>query len=68
MAIIASSSNGRTSPAAGPLPDLITRLRNGQSDDTSLLPLFAELTREAGRDDLCREFTRRAASSTLHDP
>src|SRR5262249_9939674 len=59
MPLVAAQANGRTSAA-----DPFVRVRNGQSDDTSLFSLFAELAREAGRNDLYAEFTRRAVTGS----
>ena len=39
----------------------LARLRGSNADDTSLFALFATLAKEAGRDDLHAEFTRRVS-------
>ncbi len=68
MTSITPLSNARVfSVHARPLGH-IAWLRSGQSDDTSLFTFFANLAKEAGRNDLHAEFTRRAQANAPTPP
>jgi Flp pilus assembly protein TadD len=50
------------------LSDLADRLRSAKLDEASLFTLFATLAKEAGREDLQAEFTRRAQADSTALP
>src|SRR5438045_2236279 len=58
------TANGDPSPSVVRWAEVLTNLRDGETDDASLFSLFASIAREAGREDLYAEFTRRAAGSS----
>lgn len=61
MSAVDSPANGHAVAApADDLTDLFARIRVGPADDTFLFGLFATLAREAGREDLHAELSRRA--------
>src|SRR4051812_11308936 len=57
------STNGHLTSEADLLTDLVVRLHKEKPDDTFLFGLFAQLSREVGRNDLHSEFTHRAVAS-----
>ena len=66
MTPVAPHQNGHASPTTlRPITNGVAPL-SGIAADAHLFALFATIAREAGRDDLHAEFTRRAASDSTH--
>jgi len=66
MSGLALSANGHSvTSTSSDLEHLLTRVRGSRKDDGYLFGLFAILAREAGREDLYVELTRRATGATL---